>query len=347
MKKEMLEYLRCPECRKSVFDVTADQEDEVEIREGVLNCIQCHSTYRVRDAILDMVGDNLPPEVKKEKEHAESHDYIETEDGEKFPITRENIFKLREIFLTLPKGDGSSLFRPGGSFDNQGGNATRFFETLEMLELTGKEHVLEVGASFGWASWRFAQKGCKVTALELSNYLHAADLYFEKDNIYFDRLMSDMSQLPFADNTFDIIFSHSVIHHCKRLQPLFSEFHRVLRPGGRVVALHECAFGLLEDKSGGALQEAIDQGFNENAFTIPEWKKGARDGGFKKVWIHYFSFIDDYVDRKRLRKAPLTGKLKLAKWIHGKPWLNHLINWLSILPRIILRPKNFIIFAEK
>jgi len=168
-----------------------------------------------------------PPEVAHEKEHAESHGYLKTEDGREYPINRDTINKFQDVFLSLPAGDGSRLFQPGGSFDNQGGNATRFFKTLDLLKLTGKEKVLEVGASFGWASWRFAQRGCEVVAVDISDYAMAADLYFEKDGTYFERMMTDMSVLPFQDNTFDIIFSHSVIHHCQDLAKLFSDYHPI------------------------------------------------------------------------------------------------------------------------
>jgi len=347
MRKTLLDRLQCIGCAQSGWEVRIEHENEQEIREGTIECRRCHKSFQVHEGILDMIGEDIPAEVAHEKEHAESHAYLETEDGKKCSINKETIYQFRDLFLSLPAGDGSSLFLPGGSFDNQAGNAARFFKTLKLLELTGQERVLEVGASFGWASWRFAREGCDVVAVDISDYLIAFDLYFEEDGKYFERVMADMSRLPFTENSFDIIFSHSVIHHCKDLGKLFSEFRRLLRPGGRVVALHECAFGLLEDKSGKALQEAIAEGFNENAYTIPQWKRGAKDGGFKDVHMHYFSFIDDYVDRKTLRRAPMTPKLKAAKWIKSHPRLNAFINQISIPPRILLRPKSWMIIATK
>lgn len=346
MRQSFLNLLRCPECSGEDWDLQVQVENASEVRQGSLRCKPCGRTYPIQDGILNVLGD-LPPEVSHEKEHAESFSYLVGEDGEKHPINRQTLNRFRELFLTLPAGDGSRYFQPGGSFDNQAGNAERFFKTLELLKLTGQERVLEVGASFGWSAWRFAQRGCEVTALDVTNYLMASDLYFEKDGSYFHRLMADMSVLPFKDGSFDIIFSHSVIHHCKELKKLFAEFRRVLRPGGRVVALHECAFGLLEDKAGAALQEAIDEGFNENAYTLPQWKKGALEGGFRRVDFHFFSFIDDYVYRKKHRGAPMRGKLKLACWIQSQAWLNSFLNTLSVWPRIILRPKSWMMTAVK
>ncbi len=347
MKKELISKLSFAGSPGSTWELNVVEEDAKEIRKGTLLCKDKGIEFKIENGILNMLRD-LPPEVVHEKEHAEEFDYLITDDGQKHPINRDTLHQFKDLFLSLPTGDGSNVFKPGGSFDNQAGNAERFFKTIELLNLTGKEKVLEVGASFGWASWRFAQKGCEVVALDVTNYLEAGDLYFEKDGSYFDRIMSDMSQLPFEENSFDIIFSHSVIHHCKDLAKMFKEFSRVLRPGGRVVALHECSFGLFEDKSGKALQEAIDHGFNENAYTVPQWKAGALNGGFSSVKLHFFSFIDDYIFRKRVRGASeKTLKMKLALWIQSVGWLNDFINGLSIIPRILLRPKAWMMVAKK
>ncbi len=346
MRKNLLTHLRCLDCSKSDWNLKTKLENEREVREGDLQCASCGANYVIQGGILCMLRE-LSHEVAHEKEHAESFGYLETAKGEKHPINRETIHQFRHLFLSLPAGDGSDYFKPGGSFDNQAGNAERFFKTLEMLKLTGKERVLEVGASFGWGSWRFAQKGCDVVALDVTDYLMTGDLYMEADGSFFNRMTGDMNRLPFRDESFDIIFSHSVIHHCKDIGVLFSEFRRVLRPNGRVVALQECAFGIFEDKSGKALQEAIHEGFNENAYTLSQWKKGAKAGGFKDVELHFFSFVDDYVNRKKLRGAPLTPKLKAAQWIQTQPALHRLINFLSIGPRILLRPKSWMLIATK
>ncbi len=348
MKKELLEILRWRGSEGADWELGIEEQNDREIRKGVVRCKRTGVSFPIENGILNMLDmKNLPPEVAHEKEHAEEFDYLITAGGEKYPINTETLERFRNIFLSLPSGDGSGIFRPGGSFDNQAGNAGRFFKTMDLLKLKGTEKVLEVGASFGWASWRFAQRGCQVVALDVTHYLMAGDLYFNEDGAYYDRVMADMSSLPFGDQTFDLIFSHSVIHHCKDLDKLFREFHRVLKPGGRVVALHECSFGLLEDKSGKALQEAIEEGFNENAYTIPQWKQGARDGGFRKVSMHFFSFVEDYLHRKKLRGAERTFKLSLAKWLVAHPRLHHFINYISIWPRIIFRPKSWMLIATK
>lgn len=46
---------------------------------------------------------------------------------------------------------------------------------------------------------------------------------------------ADAESLPFADGSFDLVIGHAVLHHLPDLYQAFAEFHRVLRPGGRIV----------------------------------------------------------------------------------------------------------------
>ena len=45
------------------------------------------------------------------------------------------------------------------------------------------------------------------------------------------------SNLPFEDNSFDYVFSKSVIEHLYHPEKLFSEIYRVLKPGGTVITM--------------------------------------------------------------------------------------------------------------
>jgi len=44
-------------------------------------------------------------------------------------------------------------------------------------------------------------------------------------------------ELPFADASFDIVFSHGVLHHIPEITNAQREIARVLRPGGRLIAM--------------------------------------------------------------------------------------------------------------
>ena len=46
---------------------------------------------------------------------------------------------------------------------------------------------------------------------------------------------ADAEQLPFADESFDLVLGHAVLHHIPDLERAFAEFERVLAPGGTLL----------------------------------------------------------------------------------------------------------------
>ena len=47
-------------------------------------------------------------------------------------------------------------------------------------------------------------------------------------------VVTEAEALPFADDSFDLVFGHAVLHHIPDLERAFREFRRVLRPGGLI-----------------------------------------------------------------------------------------------------------------
>ena len=54
---------------------------------------------------------------------------------------------------------------------------------------------------------------------------------------YEDLGQGSVLDLPFADGTFDMVFSHGVLRHVPDIKQAQSEIHRVLRPGGELVIM--------------------------------------------------------------------------------------------------------------
>jgi len=91
--------------------------------------------------------------------------------------------------------------------------------------------VLDAGCSAGWYSKQLADRGAQVTAVDLSPEMVSATqkLLGEKAEV----LCMDLEKpLPFNDDSFDFIVSSLTLHYLKDWQGVFSEFSRVLKPGG-------------------------------------------------------------------------------------------------------------------
>ncbi|MFC1624667.1 methyltransferase domain-containing protein, partial [Candidatus Omnitrophota bacterium] len=336
MRREFLDILRCPKCKKSFFSVRDVCENALEIDEANVLCNGCSTSYKIEDGIVDFLKD-APKVVIAEKQAMDDEAYIKDEAGNTHRVTDETIEKFKDIFLSLPEGDDSCFFRRGSNFHSIKDGSERFYKTLKDLGLAGREKVLEIGACFSWASYRFAERGCKVVAIDISNYLRAARVYLDK--AYFDRAFADMHNLPFTDNTFDVIFGSAVLHHTADLKGVFSEIYRVLKKNGRLVLINESARGIFEEIHPD-FKELKKRGFGDTSYSIPQWKKGAQRGGFKKIKIDFLSLADGYIFKHKHDRRSSSLKIKIAYFFKRHRMFECFLSSFFILPRLFLRPKS-------
>lgn len=102
-------------------------------------------------------------------------------------------------------------------------------------ELGRYEHGLEIGAGTGYFGLNLVRAGVldNYTASDISpGMLGALSRTAEALGIDAETACTDAAELPFEDESFDIVFGHAVLHHLPDLDGAFREFLRVLRPGG-------------------------------------------------------------------------------------------------------------------
>ena len=97
--------------------------------------------------------------------------------------------------------------------------------------------VLDLGAGTGDLSAEFRRQGVdRVLGFDVSaSMLARAEQKFGRDGI--DWLQGDAQNLPFADESFDVVASAFVMRNLPDLAGSFEEMARVLKPGGRLVGL--------------------------------------------------------------------------------------------------------------
>jgi ubiquinone/menaquinone biosynthesis C-methylase UbiE len=96
---------------------------------------------------------------------------------------------------------------------------------------------LEIGAGTGYFSLNLLRAGVieEAVCTDISRgMLEELERSAAKLGLKVTTARCDAQELPFADDTFDLVFGHAVLHHLPDLDAAFREFRRVLRPGGRV-----------------------------------------------------------------------------------------------------------------
>ena len=96
--------------------------------------------------------------------------------------------------------------------------------------------VLEVGCGAGTDLARFAKGRALVSGVDLSSSAIAlARQNFEQQRLPGDLREADGEYLPFASDTFDLVYAHGVVQYTTNPERLVEECRRVLRPGGEAV----------------------------------------------------------------------------------------------------------------
>src|SRR5438093_4341158 len=98
--------------------------------------------------------------------------------------------------------------------------------------------VLEIGCGLGTDGAQFAKAGADYTGVDLTDAaVELARKRFKLFNLPGTFRTADAENLDFADESFDLVYSHGVLHHTPNIAGAVSEIHRVLRKNGRAVVM--------------------------------------------------------------------------------------------------------------
>jgi SAM-dependent methyltransferase/uncharacterized protein YbaR (Trm112 family) len=298
MREDLLALLRCPSCGSSEsLGLAGEVNDGREVREGWLCCCACESRRPIVQGVADLLL-NPSPEV-----------IAETEGLERFAQLMASEGWDRARVLRLPHDASGYWF----------GQAQAMECLLETLPLVAGQRILDIGANTCWASAAFANAGLYTVALDISmtemQGLRTADWWIEETGTYFERVLAQMSEMPFADACFDWVFCCEVLHHNDRpgMTAALREIHRVLRPGGRLLVVNEPLRWPTDLKRDHAAEVAQFDG-NEHVYFFSEYLRSVWRAGFR-----CFQLLEPVTDVGFSRdpihlttEASMLGSFKLA-----------------------------------
>jgi len=140
----------------------------------------------------------------------------------------------------------------GTKFSDAAMGTPEFFARVEAHRYTKEWHipdaadfagarglrVLEIGCGLGTDGAQFAKAGAQYTGIDLTEAaIELARRRFEVTGLAGEFRVADAESLDFADASFDLVYSHGVLHHTPDTVRAVREVHRVLKPGGRAVVM--------------------------------------------------------------------------------------------------------------
>ena len=166
------------------------------------------------------------------------------------------------------------------------------FNELLTENIEGKK-ILDAGCGTGWFSKAAVERKAIVTSMDLGENL-LAQVAMKCNS---QRVVGSILEMPFADNTFDIVISSEVIEHTPVPFDGVREMYRVLKPGGILILTTPNKLWYFSVWLANKLRWRPYHGL-ENWTGWIEMRKNLDTIGFKKekmVGIHLLPFVSPLI----------------------------------------------------
>jgi arsenite methyltransferase len=228
---------------------------------------------------------------------------------------------------------------PEGRFDPRGYAAQATFVD-EHVRAVGARNVLEIGCGRGFNLLRLSHRNAETAfvGVDLTPWHVRAARVVARRRRNVDLVVADFHQLPFADESFDLVFSVEAICHADDVYRVVGEVHRVLRPGGRFVVIEPWRSPGF-DTFGEAAQTAVR--VIEKVFVLPDLQEF-------DVWLDRTTALGfEPVHVEDVTEAALPNLEKLrrqaARWRHAS-WRRR--SFRRLAPRLVENAVAALVLGE-
>lgn len=163
----------------------------------------------------------------------------------------------------------------------------RLISTLSSIPIT-PEKVLDIGAGTGYCTSRILElyPSAEIVALDLAEGMIMALQSRFSGRTDIVGVCGDAEGMPFADQSFDCVFSNLAFQWCHQLEKLFGEIKRILKPNGTLIFSTFCTGTLKELEFAWA---QVDKNTHVNRFESSEgYKEALIREDFKQINLECF-----------------------------------------------------------
>lgn len=262
-----LKTFECPDCHHPIHSAGSDPDTR--------RCSHCMRLFKRIDGIWDLLPVSVSNKMLKDRE----------KDGW---FQKEHQSKLKgwdpppEHYLALPN-------HPHPYYQ-----AAAWYMRIVLAHgapWSGKK-VLELGAAECWGCRVFAEQGADAAALDYDpTRMKKGQILLDRLPIGFSRLTGDAENLPIADDSLDVVYCCSVLHHFFDLPRAIAEIARVLKPGGIFYGIHEAYHPpyYKSDKIRAMSEDTIpniELGINESSYPLSQYRRWFRKTGMRFDALH-------------------------------------------------------------
>lgn len=213
-------------------------------------------------------------------------------------------------------------------------------------ELKNTDAVLDIACGTGFGSDILAGKSAHVIGGDIDpTIIQENKVNWTKENLSFQVL--DGTNLPFEDNTFDILVSFETIEHTVHFKEMINEFKRVTKPGGKLFISTPNFY--LNSPKGYVTNPFHTQEFTPTEFTELISNYFKEFNIFGQEYIRYknktaFTFkianLIEWINyQKGFRKIPLKLQNAMLQFLINKPQYPLLEDYSLTLDRVIIEKK--------
>jgi SAM-dependent methyltransferase len=168
------------------------------------------------------------------------------------PVLREPVVRPLDPAVDRPRQQFWTRYQPGFRASDAPVGSPAFFadvaahryrlephirELVDFERWVGRD-VLEAGCGIATDGMCFVRAGARYTGIDFSpTAIGLARRRLEVEGGTARLVRGSITDLPFADASFDLVYSNGVIHHLPATGRAIGEFHRVLRPGGMAIVM--------------------------------------------------------------------------------------------------------------